>query len=97
MFPSGPSAGRDGGDGLEEGADSEGEVGGMRGAGAGAASGDVGEGAFASLLRGGETPMCKHLLACLLVERCAGLFGGFLREREVGLEEWVGWEAGWGG
>ncbi|KAF4554044.1 Hypothetical protein D9617_5g069200 [Elsinoe fawcettii] len=48
-------------------------------------------------LRGEQVPMCKHLLACLLVERCRNLFGSFVREREVGFEEWVGWEAGWGG
>lgn len=41
-------------------------------------------------------PVCKHLLACVLVEKCSGLFGGFVEEREVGVEEAVGWAAGWG-
>ncbi|KAH4354056.1 hypothetical protein HBH98_014200 [Parastagonospora nodorum] len=44
----------------------------------------------------GIPPVCKHLLACVLVEKCAGLFGGFVVEREVGVEEAVGWAAGWG-
>jgi hypothetical protein len=51
---------------------------------------------------GGTTPghdmpsVCKHLLACVLVERCKGLFGGFVEERRVGWEEAAGWAAGWG-
>jgi hypothetical protein len=44
----------------------------------------------------GMPPVCKHLLACVLVERCGGLFGGFVEERNVGLEEAAGWTAGWG-
>ena len=40
--------------------------------------------------------MCKHLLACVFVERCKGLFGGFVEDREVGVEEAAGWAAGWG-
>lgn len=46
----------------------------------------------------GETvpPVCKHLLACVLVERCGGLFGGFVEERVVSVEEAAGWAAGWG-
>ncbi|RYO17536.1 hypothetical protein AA0111_g11089 [Alternaria arborescens] len=41
-------------------------------------------------------PVCKHLLACVFVERCKGLFGGFVEDREVGVEEAAGWAAGWG-
>ncbi|KAF1917869.1 hypothetical protein BDU57DRAFT_514343 [Ampelomyces quisqualis] len=46
----------------------------------------------------GETvpPVCKHLLACVLVEKCGGLFGAFVEERVVGVEEAAGWAAGWG-
>ncbi|KAG8623420.1 hypothetical protein KVT40_008396 [Elsinoe batatas] len=67
------------------------------GEGKGSGEGEEWEWEAGGLLRGREVPMCKHLLACLLVERCGGLFGGFVKEREVGLEEWVGWAAGWGG
>ncbi|RII13190.1 hypothetical protein CUC08_Gglean004490 [Alternaria sp. MG1] len=41
-------------------------------------------------------PVCKHLLACVFVERCKGLFGGFVEDREVSIEEAAGWAAGWG-
>ncbi|KAB2099180.1 hypothetical protein AG0111_0g12536 [Alternaria gaisen] len=41
-------------------------------------------------------PVCKHLLACVFVERCKGLFGGFVEDREVDVEEAAGWAAGWG-
>jgi hypothetical protein len=41
-------------------------------------------------------PVCKHLLACVLVEKCSGLFGGFVEERIVSVEEAAGWAAGWG-
>lgn len=41
-------------------------------------------------------PVCKHLLACVLVEKCAGLFGGYVEERVVSVEEAAGWAAGWG-
>ncbi|KAH8623059.1 hypothetical protein IG631_22215 [Alternaria alternata] len=41
-------------------------------------------------------PVCKHLLACVFVERCKGLFGAFVEDREVGVEEAAGWAAGWG-
>jgi len=47
--------------------------------------------------RGDEAPVCKHLLACVLGERCEGVFGHFVTEREVSLEEMCGWRAGWGG
>ncbi|KAI0179943.1 hypothetical protein GGR52DRAFT_529095 [Hypoxylon sp. FL1284] len=35
-------------------------------------------------------PCCKHLLACLLAERWAGLLGGYVEERTVGREEGAG-------
>jgi len=41
-------------------------------------------------------PVCKHLLACVLAERCKGLFGGFVEERDISVEEAAGWAAGWG-
>jgi hypothetical protein len=41
-------------------------------------------------------PVCKHLLACVLLEKCRGLFGGFVEERVVSVEEAAGWAAGWG-
>lgn len=41
-------------------------------------------------------PVCKHLLACVLAERCEGLFGKFVKERVVSVEEAAGWAAGWG-
>jgi hypothetical protein len=44
---------------------------------------------------GGDVPMCKHLLACVLAER-GGLFGGYVKTREVSVEELAGWAAGWG-
>lgn len=50
---------------------------------------------FGGLSRGQDTPVCKHLLACVLVEHCA-LFSGFVSEREVGVDEMAGWCAGWG-
>lgn len=36
---------------------------------------------------GGHVPVCKHLLACLLGELWAGVLGGYVREREVGIRE----------
>lgn len=47
-------------------------------------------------LAGREVPVCKHLLACLLVELGGGL-GDFVDQRVVGREEIAGWSAGWGG
>ncbi|KAK1830740.1 ubiquitin carboxyl-terminal hydrolase family protein [Podospora conica] len=40
------------------------------------------------------TPVCKHLLACLLAERWRGVLGGYVRERRVGREEMGGLVAG---
>lgn len=60
--------------------------------------GDLDEGTweFGGLSLGEETPMCKHLLACIMVERWRG-FGDGIKEREVSIEELAGWGAGWGG
>lgn len=43
-----------------------------------------------------DVPLCKHLLACVLVERGA-VGGSRFEERVVGREEMAGWAAGWGG
>lgn len=45
---------------------------------------------------GRDVPVCKHILACLLVELGGG-FEDFVEEREVGEDELAGWAAGWGG
>ncbi len=37
-----------------------------------------------------SVPCCKHLLACLLVERWRGVLGGYVKVREVGREEMAG-------
>lgn len=42
-------------------------------------------------------PVCKHLLACVLVEKCNSYFGEFIEERDMSLDEYAGWCAGWGG
>jgi hypothetical protein len=39
---------------------------------------------------GGKVPVCKHLLACLLVERWEDVFGGYVKERSVEREEMAG-------
>jgi len=41
-------------------------------------------------------PICKHLLACVLSERCA-MFHGCVEQKTVSVEELAGWAAGWGG
>lgn len=41
-------------------------------------------------------PVCKHLLACVLVERCSSIFGACVEERNVSVAEAAGWAAGWG-
>lgn len=50
---------------------------------------------FGGLTLGGDRPVCKHLLACVLVEHCKP-FESFVDEREVSIEELAGWAAGWG-
>ncbi|KAL2001126.1 hypothetical protein VTN02DRAFT_2212 [Thermoascus thermophilus] len=43
-------------------------------------------------------PVCKHLLACILVAWCPALFGGGMEDQgRVNAEELAGWCAGWGG
>lgn len=44
---------------------------------------------------GTDLPVCKHLLACVLVER-SEMFAYFVDEREVSAEVIAGWAAGWG-
>jgi len=53
-------------------------------------------GRFGGLDRSEKVPICKHLLACLLGERC-GTFHGCVEQRIVSVEELAGWAAGWGG
>ena len=50
---------------------------------------------FGGLTLGDRVPACKHLLACVVAERCGG-FGGLVEEREVEVDEIGGWAAGWG-
>ncbi|KAB8214156.1 hypothetical protein BDV33DRAFT_183266 [Aspergillus novoparasiticus] len=45
-------------------------------------------------------PVCKHLLACVLAERCPALSGPSANDHRrivVGAQELAGWCAGWGG
>ena len=52
---------------------------------------------FGGLMRGDDgMPVCKHLLACVLIERYGALKES-IEERTVGKEEAAGWGAGWGG
>lgn len=39
---------------------------------------------------GGDVPCCKHLLACLIVEKWSGLLGSYVEERTVSREEMAG-------
>lgn len=50
---------------------------------------------FGGLTRGDDVPACKHLLACMIAEKCGG-FARLVEERGVGVEEVAGWAAGWG-
>ncbi|KAK0306110.1 hypothetical protein LTR01_006458 [Friedmanniomyces endolithicus] len=50
---------------------------------------------FGGLSQGTDLPICKHLLACALVEH-SGMFADMVEERTVSLEEMAGWAAGWG-
>ncbi|KAF2206968.1 hypothetical protein CERZMDRAFT_71859 [Cercospora zeae-maydis SCOH1-5] len=47
------------------------------------------------LTLGEDIPICKHLLACLLIEHCSA-FAHFVQEKQVTLDEIAGWSAGWG-
>ena len=48
------------------------------------------------LLEEDGIPICKHLLSCVLIEKC-GLFADCVEEKAVTREEFAGWAAGWGG
>jgi hypothetical protein len=50
---------------------------------------------FGGLTLGGDVPICKHLLACALVEH-SELFSGLVQHQTVSMEEFAGWAAGWG-
>lgn len=50
---------------------------------------------FGGVSRGSDAPVCKHLLACVLIAHCQP-FAQMVEEREVSLEEVAGWAAGWG-
>jgi len=50
---------------------------------------------FGGLTLGSDMPICKHLLACVLVEH-SQTFSHFVEERKVSPEEMAGWAAGWG-
>ena len=49
----------------------------------------------------GADPVCKHLLACFLAERCRALFDasgmGYVKERRVSKAEMAGLAGGWNG
>ena len=47
------------------------------------------------LSAGENMPVCKHLLACVLVEH-SSTFAHLVEERTITLEELAGWAAGWG-
>jgi hypothetical protein len=51
---------------------------------------------FGGISRGKAVPTCKHLLACVLVERVEALKGRVVVS-EVTKEELAGWAAGWSG
>jgi hypothetical protein len=50
---------------------------------------------FGGLTQGDDVPACKHLLACMIAEKCVG-FERLVEEREISVEEVAGWAAGWG-
>ena len=54
-----------------------------------------GEWSFGGVTRGEKVPVCKHLLACILVERVKAL-KQCVEERVVSKVEMAGWAAGWG-
>jgi hypothetical protein len=56
---------------------------------------DAEEWTFGGVSLGTTTPVCKHLLACVLVER-VGMFANHVEEEDVSWEEAAGWAAGWG-
>ncbi|KXT18541.1 hypothetical protein AC579_2278 [Pseudocercospora musae] len=50
---------------------------------------------FGGLTLGSDMPVCKHLIACVLVENCQ-MFSHLVEEKEITKEEMAGWAAGWG-
>lgn len=50
---------------------------------------------FGGLTIGSDAPVCKHLLACVLVEH-SDVVSGLVEQSEVSEEELAGWAAGWG-
>lgn len=50
---------------------------------------------FGGLTLGEDLAVCKHLLACVLIEHVS-LFASCVTERSVSVEEMAGWAAGWG-
>lgn len=50
---------------------------------------------FGGLTLGQGMPVCKHLLACVLIEH-SKMFSHCVQERSVSREEMAGWAAGWG-
>lgn len=52
-------------------------------------------GDFGGVSTGDDIPVCKHLLACYLADKCIQ-FRGFRKERQVSMEELAGFAAGWG-
>lgn len=61
-------------------------------------SGESHECGFGGLRLGEEDtlPMCKHLMACFLVETCEDLLGNYIIKNTVSKEELAAWAAGWG-
>ena len=49
---------------------------------------------FGGLSLGNDMAVCKHLLACVLVEH-SSTFAHFVEERVTTVEEMAGWAAGW--
>ena len=60
-----------------------------------AANQDTDDWRFGGLSKGNDMPVCKHLVACVLVEHTA-MFASFVEEMIVSAEEMAGWAAGWG-
>lgn len=50
---------------------------------------------FGGISRGNDMPLCKHLLACYLADRCPQ-FRQSIEVQSVSMEEIAGWAAGWG-
>ncbi|KAK1754335.1 hypothetical protein QBC47DRAFT_383671 [Echria macrotheca] len=55
-----------------------------------AGDGDEEDLEFGGMSLGAQSPVCKHLLACLLAERWKDALGGYVVERQVSREEMAG-------